>query len=95
MFYVEEDVQPAVAAAEKIFGKPGTYRYGKNVIPNMAIAVKEYGKIWYGDIRNEDLTDGCRRLAGALQKTVHLMYTNSNFQWDTAIVYDHGFSKNS
>ncbi len=50
MFYVEEDITPAVVVAEELFGKAGTMLYGKNVQKNVVIGTNQYGKIWYGDI---------------------------------------------
>lgn len=50
MFYTEEDVQPAVTLAVKLFGKAGNMSLEKNTLYNVSIATREYGKLWYGDI---------------------------------------------
>ena len=50
MFYTEEDVQPVVTLAEKLFGKVGNMSMEKNTLYNVSIATREFGKLWYGDI---------------------------------------------
>jgi hypothetical protein len=50
MFYTEEDIQPAVTLAVKLFGKAGNMSLEKNTLYNVSIATREYGKLWYGDI---------------------------------------------
>lgn len=51
MFYTEEDIQPVVDAAIKVFGSQGQYHYYPSQIVNMlTITSKKYGKIWYGEV---------------------------------------------
>ncbi len=52
MFYSEEDVQPAVALATKIFGLPEqyyTWSDGPSML-NVVIMTRKFGKIWSGDL---------------------------------------------
>lgn len=88
MFYTEEDVLPSVKIAEEMFGKNGSMITGKNVITNAAIATKEFGKLWYGDI---DLFDGNFEQKGAefsrkIGQTVYVFGTDrSNFDYHNAL----------
>ena len=66
MFYTEEDVLPYVVEVEKVFGKSGEMDVGKNVLYNVAIATREFGKIWYGDLTTFDLADKLKSLETAL-----------------------------
>lgn len=49
MFYVEEDIQPVVDAAERRLGRSGSMMHGKNVIQNVTLTTREFGTFWYGD----------------------------------------------
>lgn len=52
MFYSEEDIQPAVNLAKKLFGKAEQYYSWSEgqVVVNVAIMTRRYGKIWSGDL---------------------------------------------
>ena len=65
MFYTEEDVQPAVDMATELFGKIGNMSAEKNVLKNIAIFSKQYGKLWYGDIQDqmEIIQNKCNQIA--------------------------------
>lgn len=51
MFYTEEDIQPVVDAATKMFGIPG--RYETSPFVYVAVETPKYGKIWYGDVSGD------------------------------------------
>ena len=65
MFYTEEDVQPAVDMATELFGKVGNMSAEKNVLKNIVIFSKQFGKIWYGDIQDqmENIQNKCNQIA--------------------------------
>jgi hypothetical protein len=72
MFWQEEDVQPAVNAANSIFGEPNQYFYGDNVFKNVTIMTREYGKIWFGDVQlDETLEGGFRDSLRSLSKRIN------------------------
>jgi hypothetical protein len=71
MFYTQEDVQPAVDAAVRIFGRNGSYVFNGNV-KNVVIATREFGKIWNGDVDVSILEDKCSQLARQIGNTVYL-----------------------
>tara|TARA_R110000868_G_scaffold100847_2_gene277349 strand:+ start:438 stop:677 length:240 start_codon:yes stop_codon:yes gene_type:complete len=53
MFFIEEDVAPAVQVATELFGPVGNMMEGKNVLKNITIGTFQFGKIWYGDIEGD------------------------------------------
>ena len=65
MFWQAEDVQPAVKAVAEVFGKVGAMETGKNVLYNVSIFSRQYGKLWYGDLIN----DGIRVTTGDESRT--------------------------
>jgi hypothetical protein len=71
MFYTEEDIQPAVTAAVRIFGNNGTYVFGKNTV-NITVATREFGKIWYGDVSATTVNAKCSQLARMINSNVFL-----------------------
>ncbi|MEK9767308.1 MAG: hypothetical protein VW683_00190 [Betaproteobacteria bacterium] len=50
MFWTAEDIEPAVELAEKIFGKSGRIHFNVDIIKNVNIFTREFGKIWHGDL---------------------------------------------
>lgn len=50
MFFTEEDITPAVQAAEELFGPSGTMSESKTTKRNVFIGTARFGKIWYGDV---------------------------------------------
>lgn len=68
MFYVEEDVTPAVQVATELFGPAGNMLEGKNVLKNIMIGTSQFGKIWYGDIDGD--TDYILRLCSVLTQRI-------------------------
>lgn len=75
MFYTAEDVNPAVAAATEVFGKVGSMLEGKNVLYNITIATREYGKLWYGDLEmsTEELHNKCKTLGQKIGQKVYFL----------------------
>lgn len=73
MFYTEEDVQPYVTEVEKVFGKSGNMDMGKNVLYNVAIATKELGKLWYGDLNAFDLADKLKMVENTLNTKLYVI----------------------
>lgn len=82
MFYSEEDIQPAVTAAEKVFGVQGSMDYGKNVLYNVNIFTREFGKVWYGDVSAFDVSDKLKELSAMINTPVSLV----NDSFETIIV---------
>lgn len=82
MFWQEEDIQPAVNAAVKMFGAQGTVEVGKNIIYNASIFTREFGKLWYGDLNTNGLFDKLTALSSAINKKVYVVDDN----FDTHIV---------
>lgn len=65
MFYTEEDVQPVVDMTTELFGAVGNMSAEKNVLKNIIIFSKQYGKLWYGDIEDqmENIHTKCNQIA--------------------------------
>lgn len=84
MFYTEEDISPAVNAATKLFGNAGTYLNGNNILYNVSVATKDFGKIWYGDISTEDLSTSCEALSNLIQKDVYVFTAHNEYDYKTA-----------
>lgn len=79
MFYLEEDIQPAVNEAVKLFGEVGImFQSGKTgVYKNQNIVTREFGKLWYGDIDVNTAEATCLALSKAIGKTVYMMPQDS------------------
>lgn len=73
MFYSEEDIQPYVNEVEKLFGKVGGMDIGKNVLYNVAIATKEFGKLWYGDLNMFGLADKLKSLESVIDTKLYVI----------------------
>lgn len=77
MFYTEEDVQPAVNEATKIFGEVGLMLYDTGHMKNQNIVTKEFGKLWYGDVDINTADAMCTALSKVIKKTVYMMPQDS------------------
>jgi len=77
MFYTEEDVQPAVDLAVKIFGKPEQYHTWSEgqVMMNVAVMTRKFGKIWTGDLLMDRDT---RNASTELQRKLDLLADSIN-----------------
>lgn len=84
MFWQSEDVQPAVNVAVKMFGPQGNMETGKNVVYNVSIFTREFGKLWYGDLITDGLADKLRMLSAAINMTVYVIDDN----FDAHIITD-------
>lgn len=84
MFYSEEDVTPYVNEVEKLFGKSGRMDIGKNVLYNVSIATKEFGKLWYGDLNTFDLVDKLKVLETTLNTKMYIISADG-VDFDTEI----------
>lgn len=64
MFWTEEDIQPAVAAVESVFGRQGQYQPTPFVY--VSIETSKYGTVWYGDVSGTiaDVVSKAASLAG-------------------------------
>jgi hypothetical protein len=51
MFWTEEDIQPAVNAATKVFGTSAQYHLDPCVY--VSVETPRYGCIWYGDVTGD------------------------------------------
>lgn len=86
MFYVEEDVLPAVKSATELFGPAGSFAEGKNVIRNVSLATRQFGKIWYGDVdaTSSEIANKCKELAQRINQTVYMFNSGNEFEYNTA-----------
>ena len=76
MFYESEDIIPAILLTQKIFGKNNNWIYDRNkkFLKNVAIATREYGKLWYGDLElTEDLQRNLNLLSDSLNQRVYII----------------------
>jgi hypothetical protein len=87
MFYVEEDLFPAVNQAVSILGRNGVRRVGKDTEPSVSIATREFGKIWYGDVDRTTLDTACTMLSERLNQRVYLFNQDNEFNFDSARVF--------
>jgi hypothetical protein len=86
MFYNEDDVQPVVTIANEMFGKSGRMLDGKNVLRNITLATREFGKIWYGDMDTIMMNpmDQCKVLSSRINQTVYMFDNSNTFDYTTA-----------
>jgi len=87
MFYTEEDLTPAVNQAVSILGRNGVRRVGKNIQPNVSVATRALGKIWYGDVDTTTLDTSCVLLSERLTQPVYLFYQDTDFDFDSTRVF--------
>jgi hypothetical protein len=50
MFWTEEDIQPVVDAATKMFGSQGMYYYYPSNVCMLTVSSPKFGKIWHGEV---------------------------------------------
>lgn len=84
MFYSAEDVLPAVQMAEKVFGPVGHITKGKNVLYNVSVASREFGKLWYGDIEASDVVSLLNALSNSIRQKVFIL--DERFDYKHAIL---------
>ena len=66
MFWTDEDIQPSVDLAERIFGK--------NSQSNVFLFTREFGKIWQGSLSlNKECKNKIEMLAATINKRVYLV----------------------
>ena len=66
MFWTDEDIQPSVDLAEKIFGKGDQ--------SNVFLFTREFGKIWQGSLDlNKECKNKIEMLAATINKRVYLV----------------------
>jgi len=76
MFWQAEDVQPAVKVVTEVFGPAGRMETGKNVLYNISIFSREYGKLWYGDLVNEGISEKLTTLSTKLGMSLSVVDDN-------------------
>jgi hypothetical protein len=76
MFWQAEDVQPAVKVVAEVFGKVGNMETGKNVLYNISIFSRQYGKLWYGDLVNDGLSEKLTSLSTKLEMSLSVIDDN-------------------
>ena len=76
MFWQAEDVQPAVKVVADVFGKVGNMETGKNVLYNVCIFSRQYGKLWYGDLINEGISEKLSTLGTKLGMSLSVIDDN-------------------
>ena len=86
MFYNEDDVQPVVTIANEMFGKSGRMLDGKNVMRNVTLATREFGKIWYGDMDTIAMSPQtqCSVLSHRINQTVYMFDNSNTFDYNAA-----------
>jgi len=93
MYYTEEDIQPAVDLAVKIFGPSGQYHTWGQGQPmrNVALMTRQFGKIWSGDLllpkstseASTELQEKLDLLSNSIGQTVFL--TDDHFDFTQPI----------
>lgn len=75
MFWSEEDVQPAVDMTTEMFGTVGNMSAEKNVLKNVVIFSKQYGKLWYGDVEDtlDNVQNKCNQISQKFGINVELV----------------------
>jgi hypothetical protein len=81
MFYTEEDVGPAIAAARELFGPVGAMSENENYLKNVAIAAREFGKLWYGDVSKDTIKEKCAALRTRINQKIYVFDLNNNFEY--------------
>jgi hypothetical protein len=76
MFWQAEDVQPAVKVVAEVFGKVGNMETGKNVLYNVSIFSRQYGKLWYGDLVNDGISEKLTSLSTKLGMSLSVIDDN-------------------
>lgn len=83
MFWREEDIQPAVDTAEKIFGPNNQYLENPSH-SNACIFSDKFGIIWSGDIMfSEIFKDQMEMLSATINEKLKL-----NTGWNTVVLYE-------
>jgi hypothetical protein len=74
MFWTDEDIQPAVDLAVKLFGQHNLYEQdNRNAHKNVSIMTREFGKIWFGDMElNEETKESMEKLSVTINQKVYL-----------------------
>lgn len=84
MFYCEDDIIPAINAAEKIFGKQSQYdleRYeDMPVYYNALLVTREFGKLWSGDLKIswDGLQESLNLLSTTINQRVFFIYGDTD-----------------
>lgn len=70
MFWTEEDIQPAVTAAESTFGRQAQYHSSPFV--DIIIETPKFGTIWYGDVSGtvSDVAERAQSLSSKLNDII-------------------------
>jgi|APSaa5957512535_1039671.scaffolds.fasta_scaffold30350_4 hypothetical protein len=87
MFWLQEDVQPAVDMTAKIFGQTNQYDINADMI-GICIITKEFGILWSGDLSVNSpsaLQEKVNILSDTLNKRVFIT-KNHSFDFDMALV---------
>jgi len=90
MFWQEDDVQPAVNSATKLFGKQNQYHHGINTLKNVTIYTAEYGKLWFGDVCLGEAMEGgfkdkLRLLSKLINQRVCYNIGSGNFDFTDSV----------
>jgi hypothetical protein len=79
MFYVAEDIQPAVDIAVKMCGTVGNMTLSKNALNNVSVATREFGKLWYGDLEKVDVVTILNTISSAINQKVYVLDDQFDF----------------
>jgi len=88
MFYVEEDIAPAVDMAQNLFGTVGNMSNESNTMKNISVATREFGKLWYGDIDGKFSTTMIVEKLGSLSKSLQqkVYILDDSFDFDKPVL---------
>ena len=85
MFYVEEDVAPAVKEATRIFGTVGNIDLNcDKKFMNVSICTRQFGKIWYGDIAKQNIPELLNTLSKSIQQKTYIL--DDRFDFNSPVV---------
>lgn len=87
MFYTAADLRPVIATAVDVFGPMGRVSGDKNAWPNVSIATKEYGKLWYGDVDRTTLKQKCNELSSKIGKNIYVFDAANKFEYNDNTLY--------
>ena len=52
----EEDIEDALNKCIEVLGPIGKYAFGSDTHPGIVLATEKHGKLWYGDLTEDDVT---------------------------------------
>ena len=99
MFYTEDDVQPIVDLAVKIFGRSNQYHTWSEgqIMMNVVLMTRKFGKIWSGDLllgpgsgASEEVQKKLNLLSDSVGQKIFLIDDDDDFDFTRAIGLSQG-----